>query len=253
MVRWLRTGWERWLLILRDRPKRPRARIMTALVCVVIGLMISVSSLNARGFDLRPGRNTQLIDVIRDGTRRNADLTRDVAALRAEVDELASRAGDEPDMSGRVAETGGYTGTEPVQGPGYTVILTDAPTSVTVAGIDEDLLVVHQQDIQAVANVFWGAGAEAMTIQGQRVVATTGIKCVGNSVVLHGTPYAPPYVISAIGDPEQLSHALATSSYLKVYRQHAEAYNLGYQQKREGNLRFPGFEGAVELQYARAA
>ncbi|MDO5681829.1 MAG: DUF881 domain-containing protein [Propionibacteriaceae bacterium] len=249
----LRVAMERLQRVLRSRPKRPRGRVVTALVCVVIGLMISVSSLNARGFDLRPGRNTQLMDVIRDGSRRNADLTHEVATVRAEVDELATRAGAEPDVSGRLAQTGWHAGADPVTGPGFTVILTDAPSSVSVAGIDEDLLVVHQQDIQAVANVFWAAGAEAMTIQGQRVVATTGIKCVGNSVVLHGTPYAPPYVISAIGDPDLLAEALTASTYLKVYRQHAEAYNLGYQQKREGSLRFPAFAGAVELQYAAAS
>lgn len=251
MSQGLRLARERLTGALRRRA-RPRGRVVTALVCVVIGLMVSVSSLNARGFDLRPGRNTQLVDVIRDGSRRNAELTREVAALRAEVDELASRAAEEPDFSGRLAQTSRYAGGEPVTGPGFTVVLTDAPSSVQVAGIDEDLLVVHQQDIQAVANVFWAAGAEAMTIQGQRVVATTGIKCVGNSVVLHGTPYAPPYVISAIGDPDKLSAALASSAYLRVYRQHAEAYSLGYQQKRESTLVFPAYTGSADLQYAQA-
>ena len=52
---------------------------------------------------------------------------------------------------------------------------------------------MHQQDIQAVVNALWAGGAEAMTIQGQRVISTTGIKCVGNTVVLHGVPYSPPY------------------------------------------------------------
>lgn len=234
----------------RQRTKRPRIRLVTAVVCVVIGLMITVSALNARGFDLRPGRNTQLVDVIRDSSRRNADLTRQVAAVRAEVDGLAAEA--EPDSGEKVSQTAAYAGAEAVTGPGYTVILTDAPSSVHIAGVDDDLLVVHQQDIQAVVNVFWAAGAEAMTIQGQRVVATTGIKCVGNSVVLHGTPYAPPYAISAIGDPDQLAAALASSPYLRIYRQHAEAYNLGYQQKRETTLNFPAYAGAVELQYAHA-
>lgn len=251
MSSWLRRGWERWRLA--SRPRRRPGRVVTALVCVVIGLMVSVSSLNARGFDLRPGRNTQLVDVIRDGSRRNAELTREVAALRAEVDDLASRAAEEPESGGRLAETGGYAGAHPVTGPGFTVTLTDAPSSVQVPGVDDDLLVVHQQDIQAVANVLWLAGAEAMTIQGQRVIATTGIKCVGNSVVLHGTPYAPPYVISAIGDPDRLAEGLAVSPYLRVYRQHAEAYNLGYQQKREGALFLPAFSGSVELQHAQPA
>ena len=246
----LRRGWERWRLALRRRPRR-QGRVVTGLVCVVIGLMISVSSLNARGFDLRPGRNTQLVDVIRDGTRRNADLAAEITGLRTEVDTLAAARVEEPDANERLAATSEAAGLVPVTGPGVTVTLTDAPSSVQVAGIDDDLLVVHQQDIQAVVNVLWASGAEAMTIQGQRVVSTTGIKCVGNSVVLHGTPYAPPYVISAIGNSDRLSAALTASPYLRIYRQHAEAYNLGYQQRRESTLHFPSFSGSVELAYAR--
>jgi len=79
---------------------------------------------------------------------------------------------------------------------------------VKPAGVDDDDLVVHQQDIQGVVNALWSGGAEALTIQGQRVIATTGIKCVGNTVVLHGVPYAPPYVIEAIGDQAALESAL---------------------------------------------
>ena len=93
-------------------------------------------------------------------------------------------------------------------GPTVSVTLDDAPSSVAANGVDADLLVVHQQDIQAVVNALWSGGAEAMTIQGQRVISTTGIKCVGNTVVLHGVPYAPPYVISAIGDQDRLEAAL---------------------------------------------
>ena len=63
---------------------------------------------------------------------------------------------------------------------------------------------MHQQDIQAVVNALWAGGAEAMTIQGQRVVSTTGIKCVGNVVILHGVPYSPPYRISAIGPTDDM-------------------------------------------------
>lgn len=253
MAQRLRLAWERLVAALQGQARRRRGRLVTAIVCLLIGLMISISSLNARGFDLRPGRNNQLVDVVRDGSRRNADLTREVAGLRAEVDELASHAAEEPDSSDRLAETSGHAGLEAVAGQTVTVTLSDAPSSIQVPGVDEDLLVVHQQDIQAVANVMWAAGAEAMTIQGQRVIATTGIKCVGNSVVLHGTPYAPPYVVSAIGDPDQLEAALEASTYLQVYRQHAEAYNLGYQAKREADVTFPAYQGTVELRYARVA
>ena len=97
--------------------------------------------------------------------------------------------------------------------------LSDAPKSeVDRAAKDGDTtadqLVVHQQDIQAVVNALWSGGAEAMTLQKQRVVSTTGIKCVGNTVVLHGVPYAPPYVITAVGDVDAMQRPLDDSAYI---------------------------------------
>ena len=107
-----------------------------------------------------------------------------------------------------------------------TITLTDAPDAVqdSVAGDDVNSLVVHQQDIQAVANALWAGGAEAMTIQGQQVVSTTGIRCVGNSVVLHDVPYAPPYVIRAIGPTDQMLDSVNDSPYISFYLEAVAAY-----------------------------
>ena len=115
----------------------------------------------------------------------------------------------------------------------------DAPDSVRAEGVDADLLVVHQQDIQAVVNALWSGGAEAMTIQGQRVIATTGIKCVGNTVVLHGVPYAPPYVISAIGEPAGCAPPWPSSPALQIYRQYVDAYALVYRETTTGSRGVP--------------
>ena len=158
------------------------------------------------------------------------------AQVRAWADELAERSA--------------LVGLTPVTGPSVTVTLTDAPSSVAGDGVDQDLLVVHQQDIQAVANELWRGGAEAMTIQGQRVIATTGIKCVGNTVVLHGIPYAPPYRISAIGDPAKLQAALAGSEFIRIYQQYVDAYRLGYEVTVSSKSDLPGYQGSVDLQYA---
>ncbi len=145
----------------------------------------------------------------------------------------------------------GSPGSTAVTGPAVTVTLDDAPASVAANGIDADLLVVHQQDIQAVVNVLWHGGAEAMTIQGQRVISTTGIKCVGNTVVLHGIPYAPPYVISAIGDPGRLRSALTDAEPIQIYKQYVEAYGLVYAEKTQDRVSFPAHEGTLDLQHAQ--
>ncbi|GAB3622787.1 DUF881 domain-containing protein [Mariniluteicoccus endophyticus] len=228
-----------------------RGRILTTLACVAIGLMISVSAVNARGTDLRPGRNTDLVDLVRSRSAANAALSRRSAELRAEIDRLAGDSVVDPALKQELDRRTMDASMAAVKGPAVTVTLSDAPSSVTVPGIDQDLLVVHQQDIQAIVNVLWASGAEAMTIQGQRVVSTTGIKCVGNTVVLHGTPYAPPYVISAIGDPARLEQGLNRSEFVRIYRQYVDTYHLGYNQRTEAEVTLPEYVGPAGLQHAR--
>ena len=238
----------------RRAGRRPLARGLTAAVCAVAAFLVVFSTVNARGSDLRPGRNTDLVSLVADQSRQNAQLTRQVTDLRAEVDALtdAENAGAGSDLPQQLQRQEATAGLTAVVGPAVTVTLDDAPSSVAADGIDADLLVVHQQDIQAVVNALWAGGAEAMTIQGQRVISTTGIKCVGNTVVLHGVPYAPPYVISALGDQNRLENALASSVPVDVYRQYVAAYGLVYDERRDDAATFGPHVGSLDLQYARA-
>ena len=129
--------------------------------------------------------------------QRVADLNAEIAVLTDSVNDRRRPALPAPDREAR-----GPRRADPRTGPGITVTLSDAPEEV-IAASDQDLnlLVVHQQDIQAVVNAMWQGGATAVTVQGQRVVTTTGIKCEGNAVQLQGVPYSQPYEIAAVGDP----------------------------------------------------
>ena len=105
-----------------------------------------------------------------------------------------------------------------------------------------------------------------MTLQGQRVISTTGIKCVGNTVMLHGVPYSPPYRISAIGDPFRLRASLDASDYVDAYLTVVAEHSLGYAVTRghcepglpgyavtpSSHLEFPAYEGSTTLKYAHA-
>jgi uncharacterized protein YlxW (UPF0749 family) len=236
--------------IRRDRGRTPLGRGLTAAVCVLAGLMVIASALNARGTDLRPGRNTDLVSLVQAQSRRNSALARQVTTLREEVDALSTTAVGPDDRGPDLSTQAEYAGLTAVTGPAVSVTLDDAPSSVAADGIDPDLLVVHQQDIQAVVNALWNGGAEAMTIQGQRVISTTGVKCVGNTVVLHGIPYAPPYVISAIGNQEGLERALSEAQPIQIYKQYVDAYRLVYRERLDDRLSFPAHEGGLDLEYA---
>lgn len=229
--------------------RKPSLRVATVIVCVVAGFMMATSALASRGNDLRPDRTTELASLVQAEADRVDQLGRTASGLRAEVDALSARGQGAglPDL-GAAAERADSVA---VTGPAVTVVLTDAPASVQPAGVDPDLLVVHQQDIQAVVNALWAAGAEAMTIQGQRVSSRTGIKCVGNTVVLHGVPYAPPYRITAIGDVPALERGLRESDYLRLYRTYVDAYRLGYEVSRQARVEMPAYAGPAEFEFAR--
>jgi uncharacterized protein YlxW (UPF0749 family) len=212
--------------------------------------MIVMSAVHAQGTDLRPARNTDLVSLVQSQSRRNAELTHQLTAVRQDVDGLAARGNEESDFAPDVTRESRRVGLTAVTGPGISVVLDDAPASVAANGIEPDLLVVHQQDIQAVTNALWSGGAEAMTIQDQRVISTTAVKCVGNTVVLHGIPYAPPYRIRAIGDPIRLHAALAGSESIQIYQQYVAAYGLVFREKSEERLNLPAHEGSLNLTHA---
>jgi uncharacterized protein YlxW (UPF0749 family) len=113
-------------------------------------------------------------------------------------------------------------------------------------------LVVHQQDIQAVANAMWNAGAVAVTIQGQRLISTTGIKCEGNQVTLHGIPYSPPYVIVGIGDQARMVAELTTDPILATYRDYTTIPGGGvfWDMTALDSAVAPAYEGLLDLTYA---
>lgn len=234
-----------------------RWRLAAVGVFVAAGALFVTSAIDAGGLDLRASSVSELSTVVRQERARTDGVQQRVEELSAEVDRLGQGVGDSEvrRLRAEVEELRQPAGFTAVRGPGVTVTLDDAPDEefdqAEADGIPDDRLVVHQQDIQAVANALWLAGAEAMTLQDQRVVSTTGIKCVGNTVVLHGVPFAPPYVITAIGNQEDLLAALEDSDYIAGYRTYVEAYGLGYDVALEDQVELPAFTGTAELAHAR--
>lgn len=140
-------------------------------------------------------------------------------------------------------------GLGPVHGPGVRVALTDAPASSNSDNPDD--LVVHQQDLQAVVNALWAGGAEAMSIQGQRVVSTTAVRCVGNVLLLHGRTYSPPYVIEAVGPVSQMVAAVELDAGVRLYHAYVEAFGLGWSMTEVADINLPAYTGSRALNYAQ--
>ncbi|MCW2845757.1 MAG: hypothetical protein JWN22_3673 [Nocardioides sp.] len=243
-----------------EPPRRPRRswggwRIGTPLVVLLSGGLFVVSAHSSEGTDLRPGRYTDLASLVSNEAddydalkQRVTDLNADVATLTKSVDDREVKR-----YRRKIERLNDPAGLVPRTGPGITVTLSDAPEDVINATtVDPKYLVVHQQDIQAVVNAMWKAGASAVTIQGQRVVSTTGIKCEGNAVQLQGYPYSQPYVISAVGSTSALVGAVDTDDYLRVYRAQAADPEIavGWDLQVDDSITAPAFDGLLDLNYA---
>ncbi len=232
------------------------ARVVSVVVFAAAGLLMVTSARESAGTDLRPGRYDNLADLAREeggrltGLREEIQgLNDDIAELRGSSDDSELRRLQQQGVSTRVA-----AGLEELRGPGVVVTLDDAPEEVLAsAGDAVNNAIVHQQDIQGVANALWQGGAEAMTIQGVRIISTTGIKCVGNTVILNGVPYSPPYRIAAIGDPERLERALGANPYVRAYLQAVDIWQLVWELEEPEEIVAPAYAAPVELQYARPA
>jgi uncharacterized protein YlxW (UPF0749 family) len=245
-----------------SEPTRPRPapgwRLLAAVVFVAAGALFATSAHAARGTDLRAGRRGRLADLVQEEQRVVSARAAVAASLQSEVagqTTIAGRRSTRVAAATRVGdELAGPAGLLPVTGPGLRVALDDAPRLARgeerAGNPTPDDLVVHQQDVQAVVNGLWAGGAEAMTIMGKRVVATTSVQCVGNTLFLQDEVYSPPFVVEAIGDPKRLRAALAAEPGVELFRQAVRAWGLGYDVRSRRLMTFPGYDGPIGLTHA---
>lgn len=247
----------------RVKALRSPWRVAVPAVFATTGLLLATSAATSRGTDLRSGRRTQLTDLIRASQNDVAALSATSTRLRAHVEALTlaqaagdSRVGDVRSLADALA---GPTGLAPVSGNEVKVSLDDAPKPKPDAqyppGIPTptpDDLVVHQQDVQSVVNALWAGGATGLTIMGQRVISTSAVRCVGNTLLLHGVVYSPPFVIAAVGNVNGMAAALDAAPGVRLFLQYVKAYGLKYDMHVVNAVTLPGYTGPIELTHARA-
>ncbi len=243
------------------RRRRLRWRAAVPLVAGLAGLMFAVSfqaNRAAGGAGLRQeGRD--LVGQLRAQNAQVARLSGSVASLTEIVATLEAQAaparGQVKDLQDKASALSPRAGLVAVRGPGVTVTLDDAHRDPATLpdGFTPDDMVVHQQDVQAVVNALWAGGAEAMMLMDQRVVATSAVRCVGNTLLLQGRVYSPPFTIAAIGDPAALRRGLDASPEIGIYRQYVDRIGLGWDVTGSDWLDFPAYLGSIELKYAKVA
>lgn len=240
----------------QTRPGTRTWRLLVPVVCLVAGLGFATSARDSHGTELRAPGIVSLTDTVRSAERTVRGLDEQVSTLQAQVQTAVALTGTTDGKvsaaQARVAPLGTAAGLTAVHGRGLQVVLDDADPSTANASVDPNQLVVHQSDLQSVVNALWAGGAEAMTIAGQRVIPTSAVRCVGNTLLLNGDVYSPPFRVAAVGPSATMQEQLAASPGVKLFREAAGYFGLGYTVEAKDRVDIPAYTGPLTLIYAHA-
>ncbi|MEO6713386.1 MAG: DUF881 domain-containing protein [Mycobacteriales bacterium] len=233
--------------------------IAAALVFLAAGVLFATSRRTARGTELR-SRRISLAEVAVDKQRIVSRRAAAVTRLQRDVARQTAAAA-ERDSGVRAVQQAGSglsapAGLQGVRGPGLRVALDDAARVSRGTGPGDptpDDLVVHEEDVVGVINALWAGGAEAMTVMNKRVISTTTVRCVGNTLFLQDEVFSPPFVVTAVGDSARMRAALDAAQPVIVFRQAVRAWGLGLDVSAEDDLALPAYRGPLSLMYARPA
>ena len=224
-------------------------------VCLLAGVLLGTARVYSQGEDIS-NRSVDLSAVVQDAEQRVGAADELAAQLQSQID--AAGVGDvSPQVEAVRADVAALepaAGLVPVVGPALQVSMSDAPRDADgnyPQGVDPDDLVVHQQDVQSVVNALWAGGAEAMMIMDQRVLTTSAVRCIGNTLLLQGRTYSPPFVVTAIGDTAGMSAALDVEPGVQLLLQYVDKYKLGYEEKVVDPVELPAYDGTVRMMNAR--
>ena len=183
--------------------------------CVIIGIGIVVQSRFTDGQKLYVAQSTlkeaeTRLSAEQEETARIEELCREtqekIELYRSQLEQEDS-SGIEETLSEELTEYKMFSGGQSVHGPGVKITINDGSRPL-YEGEDINNVLVHDSDILMVVNELKRAGAEAIAVNGQRIVNTTEIVCAGYTIRINGVTYARPFIITAIGNGSRMSAAL---------------------------------------------
>ena len=221
--------------------------MVTAVIAMIAGLLFVSSSFTAEGTNLRTGGVEDLRGLVIQRANHVAALTDRVATAQEKVDALSGNQID-PALTSRISQLEAATGLQPLSGSALHVELTDAPQTAgnnLPEGVGPDDLVVHQQDVQAVVNAMWRGGATGVQVMDQRIISSSAIRCVGNTLLLQGRVYSPPFTVTAVGNVADLQKALNEEPGVVVYKQYVDKLGLGWNVTINNRATLPAWQGSI--------
>lgn len=224
-----------------------------AVVCVVLGFMLSmqlkvqrqVAAKDVAGYQ----RAQALAEQLQKAEEERDILMKEVDELRTQMRNPANQEMALGDLARQLDLAQMQAGLVAVKGHGLVVVMEDSKRPVQ-PGENPNNFIIHDEDILRVLHELTAGGAEAISVNEQRVIGRTEIRCVGPTVTINGVRTAPPVVIKAIGNSQTLETALTKRGGVV---EGLKMWGIQVSVKREGELAIPAFKGSLRMDFATPA
>lgn len=224
----------------RGGPSRPVRPGLAALVVMgLFGLLVTTAAVQTsrNAGEEQSSRDSIITQVKARSAAVEARRAR-VTNLRDEVDSLEAlsleTSAQGRAVSARLERLGVLAGATAVRGPGVKVVVDDAPG----ATLDEQR--VLDEDLQKLANALWASGAEAMSLNGQRITALTAIRYAGSAITVNNdVSLARPYTVLAVGNPDTMPARFVETTHGRDWLDLRTLYGLEFAMTSEQSLRIP--------------
>ena len=217
-----------------------QGRVAIAMVCAVLGFMLAVQFRTTQDI-----KSTVPFQRIEDLSQRLLQTEKERDSLLDELESLKRSAGKEV-VNKEMQKLKMAAGSMAVSGQGVVIIIDDSKKQ-SKTGENPNLYLIHDDDILKVINELWAAGAEAVAINEQRLIATSEIRCAGPTLSVNNTRSSPPYEILAIGDPKSLENSLKMRGGVVETLQF---WGIQVQIKKLDQIVVPGYKGTYTFEYA---
>jgi uncharacterized protein YlxW (UPF0749 family) len=199
-------------------------------------------------------RKKDLIQSIRKLERKREVLKKEVRELRARLakyeEEAAQDSGIIASYRSELKNVQLAAGVTPVEGAGLEITLGDNPQPVE--SDDPNNYIIHDYDLRLVVNTLWSAGAKAISINNRRLIATSSIRCAGNTILVNSTRLASPYLIKAVGDPDKLEKALEeTKTTRQLLKEVSKTFGLLVRIEKKNKLKIGEYKGNLLIEKAK--
>lgn len=218
-----------------------------AFVCLCLGFLLAVLiktqiTLNR---PILTRRVDTLMAVLAQTIKEKNSLEEEIDSLRKVVAGSSNRVTNR-ELVSELQRLQVLAGLTKVSGPGVVITLNDSDRPARQDEV-QDVFIIHDDDLLHTVNELRAAGAEAIAINGQRIVANTAIRCSGPTILINTTMVAPPFVIEAIGDKEDLMQLDMRGGLLDSLRRWGIRVEIAAKER----LELPAYTGSVIAQYAK--